>query len=162
MGPPVKEQRAKRAASVRSPRLQQIFAKGENLNFSQANQILAGPRFPRPVFCCSSSIFFDASAFVQSSLNSSPASRQSVWRYERCGPVIASSFVTHSSGSFSGLRDAGGTSGGTSSDFIIADSCRHPRMDLPNRAVVVIKLDCFALVGQARDPERPILPATLF
>src|SRR5215467_11018393 len=73
---------------------------------------------PRPVFCCNSSIFFEASALVQFWLNSSLASRQSVWRYDRCGPVIGSSFVTHSSGSFSGLSDAGGTSGTTSLRFI--------------------------------------------
>src|SRR5262249_33022662 len=73
---------------------------------------------PLPVFCCNSSIFFEASALVQFWLNSSPASRQRVWRYDRCGPVIGSSFVTHSFGSFSGLSDAGGTSGTTSSRSI--------------------------------------------
>ena len=51
-------------------------------------------------------------------LNSSLASRQNVWRYDRCGPVIGSSFVTHSSGSFSGLSDPDGTCGTTSSRSI--------------------------------------------
>ena len=66
--------------------------------------------------------FFDASALVQFSLYSSPASRQSVCRYERCGPVIGSSFVTQSSGSFLGLSDAGGTSASLSLSDVIRGS----------------------------------------
>src|SRR5205814_632963 len=54
----------------------------------------------RPVFSCRSSIFFDASAFVMSSLTCSRASSASVCRYERCAPVIGSSPVVQSSGSF--------------------------------------------------------------
>src|SRR5437764_8986740 len=89
-----------------------------NFRHHDGGYVSAVSFLPRPVFRCSSSIFFEASALVQFSLNSSPASRQSVCRLERCGPVIGSSFVTQSSGSFSGLSEAGGTSGGTSSVFI--------------------------------------------
>src|SRR5687767_7454657 len=58
-----------------------------------------GDQVPRPVFSCSSSIFFDASALVSSSSTSSPASSARVWRYERWAPVIGSSPVTQLSGS---------------------------------------------------------------
>jgi len=61
------------------------------------------PARPRPVFCCSSSMRLDASAFVRLSSKDSWASSESVFKYERCAPVIGSSPVTHSSGSFAML-----------------------------------------------------------
>jgi hypothetical protein len=43
---------------------------------------------------------FDASALVRFASNSTPASWESVWRYEACAPVIGSSPVFQSRGSF--------------------------------------------------------------
>src|SRR5437879_5344815 len=79
---------------------------------------------PRPVFACNSSIFFEASALVSLSLKCSPASRQSVCRYERCGPVIGSSPVVHSSGSFSGFCIASVGSSG-----VIKEESAQPQRD---------------------------------
>ena len=62
---------------------------------------------PRPVRACSSSMRLEASALLSVSSNSSPASWESVCRDEACAPVIRSSPVTQSSGSFSVLSMPG-------------------------------------------------------
>src|SRR6476659_9177159 len=53
----------------------------------------------------SSSILFDASAFVRVSSTVSPVSCASVLRYDRCAEVIGSSPVFQSSGSFFAVED---------------------------------------------------------
>src|SRR4029453_1148801 len=65
------------------------------------------PAVPRPVCRCSSAIRLAACALVSVSSMGSPASSQSVFKYECCAAVMGSLPVVHSSGSLRTLPGAG-------------------------------------------------------
>src|SRR4026209_1812497 len=89
----------------------------------------------------------DASALLRSAWNSSCASSHKVFKYDAWAPVIVSSPVTHSSGSFSWLL---GWAVGCALGFSIADSLQ------PSNARVPVRSPLGCLLGRRSPIQTPI------